>query len=75
MWTKARCLAALSPRLPDAFTVDVAFRKPILLPATVTFAAGDEPAARFGVRDAATSTAHLDGVVAAGARRRTNDGV
>ena len=35
MWTKARCLAALEPRLPDAFTVEVAFRKPILLPATV----------------------------------------
>ena len=55
MWTKARCLAALASRLPDAFTVDVAFRKPILLPATVTFAAtdGDGPAAPFGVRDAA----------------------
>ena len=35
MWTQARCLAALQSRLPDAFTVDVAFRKPILLPATV----------------------------------------
>ena len=54
MWTKARCLAALQSRLPDAFTVDVAFRKPILLPATVTFAAtdGDGPELRFGVRGA-----------------------
>ena len=55
MWTKARCLAALGPELPDAFTVQVAFRKPILLPATVQFAEapgrrpGDD---RFGVRDA-----------------------
>ena len=32
MWTKARCLAALESRLPDAFDVDVRFRKPILLP-------------------------------------------
>jgi len=48
MWTKARCLAALSGRLPDAFSVEVSFRKPILLPATVEFAsAGD----RFEVRD------------------------
>ena len=32
MWTKARCLAALEPRLPDAFMVEVAFKRPILLP-------------------------------------------
>ena len=32
MWTKARCLAALEARLPDAFTVEVAFKQPILLP-------------------------------------------
>ena len=72
MWTKARCLAALQSRLPDAFTVDVAFRKPILLPATVTFAAtgGDGPELRFGVRGAGAgaggkATAHLDGAVTA----------
>ena len=38
MWTKARCLAALESRLPDAFAVDVRFRKPILLPGRVEFA-------------------------------------
>ena len=32
MWSKARCLAALDGRLPDAVTVEVAF-KPILSPA------------------------------------------
>src|SRR5205085_5499834 len=32
MWTKARCLAALDPSLPAEFTVEVSFRKPILLP-------------------------------------------
>ncbi len=37
MWSKARCLAALEGRLPDAVTVDVAFKKPILLPGTVAF--------------------------------------
>jgi acyl dehydratase len=35
MWSKARCLAALDGRLPDAVTVDVAFKKPVLLPGTV----------------------------------------
>ncbi|MEU4422028.1 MaoC/PaaZ C-terminal domain-containing protein [Actinoplanes sp. NPDC024001] len=40
MWTKARSLAALEGRLPDAYTVDVAFKAPVLLPARVTFTAG-----------------------------------
>lgn len=39
MWTMARCLAALGPRLPDAYVVDVAFKRPILLPARVDFSA------------------------------------
>jgi acyl dehydratase len=58
MWTKARCLAALHSRLSDAFTVEVAFRRPILLPATVEFAEGGE---RFAVRDSKKGTPHLDG--------------
>ena len=67
MWTKARCLAALEGRLPDAFTVQAAFRKPILLPATVQFSeAGSEREIRFGVRDAAKGTRHLDGSVTFG---------
>ena len=37
MWSLARCVAALENRLPDAVTVDVAFKKPILLPGTVAF--------------------------------------
>jgi len=39
MWSKARCLAALEGRLPETYTVDVAFKLPILLPTTVTFGA------------------------------------
>jgi acyl dehydratase len=35
MWCKARALAAIEARLPAAFTVDVAFRRPVLLPSTV----------------------------------------
>ena len=64
MWTKARCLAAL--RLPDAFTVDVRFSKPILLPSTVTFgSAEDDAATRFAVRAARDGVPHLDGHVEA----------
>ncbi len=37
MWSKARCIAALENRLPDAVRVDVAFKRPILLPGTVAF--------------------------------------
>ena len=37
MWSKARCVAAIENRLPDAVTVEVAFKKPILLPGTVAF--------------------------------------
>jgi acyl dehydratase len=62
MWTKARCLAALEGRLPDSFSVDVSFRKPILLPATVLFGeAAEEGELRFGVRSAQRGTPHLDG--------------
>ncbi len=64
MWTKARCLAALESLLPDAFQVDVRFRKPILLPGRVEFASdtdGDE--IEFAVRDAKRGTPHLDGQV------------
>ncbi|MEU8329625.1 MaoC/PaaZ C-terminal domain-containing protein [Micromonospora sp. NPDC048839] len=37
MWSKARCLAALENRLPDAYTVEVAFKTPVSLPSTVNF--------------------------------------
>ena len=65
MWTKARCLAALEARLPDAFAVEVRFRKPILLPARVEFASANEGEdIDFAVRDAKRGTPHLDGHVA-----------
>ena len=67
MWTKARCLAALDPRLPDAFTVEVQFKKPILLPATVEFGELEEPEGiDFTVRGAGKGTPHLDGRVSFG---------
>ena len=35
MWTHARLLAALQPRLPDTYAVEVSFARPVLLPNTV----------------------------------------
>jgi hypothetical protein len=52
MWTKARCLASL--RVPDALTVEVRFKKPVLLPSTVTFGEAD---GRFAVHG------HLEGTL------------
>jgi hypothetical protein len=65
MWTKARSLAALEGRLPEAYTVEVAFKRPILLPGKVAFGElGDaEGAVAFGVRDAGKGTPHLVGRV------------
>ncbi len=64
MWTKARCLAALESRLPDAFGVEVRFRKPILLPARVELASAEDGAdVLFAVRDAEKKTPHLDGLM------------
>jgi acyl dehydratase len=63
MWTKARCLAALEGRLPDAYTVDVAFKLPIALPATVALrTSGDW---RFSLHDAKSAKPHLTGTVTA----------
>ena len=60
MWTKARALAALEP-LPDAYTVEVEFKKPIFLPGRVTFAHDDS---RFAVRSAKNpDITHLEGTV------------
>ncbi len=39
MWSKARCVAAFDGRLPDAYTVDVRFKAPILLPGKVDLSA------------------------------------
>jgi len=67
MWTKARCLAALEPRLPPAFTVEVAFKRPILLPGNVEFCEAEAPGGvGFGVRDRRKGKSHLDGRVVFG---------
>jgi acyl dehydratase len=63
MWTKARALAALEP-LTDAYTVEVAFKKPIFLPGRVTFEATSAGRTDFTVRSAKNpDTIHLEGTV------------
>ena len=62
MWTKARALAALQNKLPDAFTIDVEFRKPILLPSTVVFGSRtDGGVITLGVTGARKPSTHLVG--------------
>ena len=55
MWTKARCVAALEARLPSAVTVDVTFKLPVLLPATLGFTSSHQDQswsfAVFGEKD------------------------
>ena len=61
MWSKARSLAALEGRLPERYTVDVAFQAPILLPATVSFRAAETGDGwEFGLRG---TRPHLAGQV------------
>ncbi|MGV9210606.1 MaoC/PaaZ C-terminal domain-containing protein [Micromonospora sp. RB23] len=60
MWSKARCLAALETRLPDAYTVEVAFKLPVPLPSTVNFAL--LPDGGFALHDSG-GRPHLVGLV------------
>ena len=68
MWTKARSLAALQGRLPERYEVDVLFKLPVLLPATVEYATrrdGDDW--QFALRSRGSGDGggkpHLAGVV------------
>jgi acyl dehydratase len=67
MWSKARCLAALEGRLPDAYAIDVSFKLPILLPARVAFSATRTgPDWQFFLHDARSGKHHLTGRVQGG---------
>ncbi|MDN5746202.1 MAG: hypothetical protein L0H31_13940 [Nocardioidaceae bacterium] len=62
MWSKARCIAALENRLPDAVTVQVAFKKPIFLPGTAQFGAQrNEDGYDFTLLNPKTGAPHLLG--------------
>jgi acyl dehydratase len=62
MWSKARCIAALENRLPDAVNVSVAFKKPIFLPGKVQFGADrNESGYDFTLVNPKTGAPHLPG--------------
>jgi acyl dehydratase len=64
MWSKARCVAALDPDPAAPVTVQVRYRKPILLPATVEFLrATDGDGTVFAPQDESGETLHLDGLL------------
>lgn len=64
MWSAARCLAALDGRRPAAYTVDVAFKLPILLPATVELAATPVDGGwDFALHAAGSGRPHLTGLL------------
>lgn len=66
MWTHAKALSSLGPRLPEIYTVDVAFTKPLMLPTTATFAADEADGKwRFAVARPRTDTPSLVGHVSA----------
>jgi acyl dehydratase len=62
MWTKARSIAAIENRLPEAVTVEVAFKKPVFLPGTVAFAARqDDDGWTFALTSPKDRSPHLLG--------------
>ena len=65
MWSKARSVAAVENRLPDAVRVEVAFKTPVLLPATVRFAstprASDDRGLGFSLVNPRNGAPHLAG--------------
>ena len=64
MWVKARVLAALVNRLPESSAVDVAFRRPLFLPSTVTLATAQADGGwDVAVRHAGNGSEHLVGTI------------
>jgi acyl dehydratase len=66
MWSLARCVAALENRLPDAVTVEAAFKKPIYLPGTVAFGQDpvrdeDDPGLAFALTSPTNDAPHVVG--------------
>jgi acyl dehydratase len=62
MWTLARSVAAIENRLPEAVAVDVAFKKPVLLPSTVRYAAQQDDAGwSFAMTNPKDGAPHLLG--------------
>lgn len=64
MWLKARTLASLEGRLPDAYTVDVAFKLPVRLPSAILVGATRADTGwQLDVRNARSYKPHLAGTI------------
>ncbi|MEP6853640.1 MAG: MaoC/PaaZ C-terminal domain-containing protein [bacterium] len=67
MWLQARVLATLAPRLPSAFTAEVDFKTPALLPSTVAFqAVASDGGWDVAVRAAGSGRPHVVGRISPG---------
>jgi acyl dehydratase len=67
MWTKARTLAAFEGRLPDAYTVDVRFKLPVLLPAKAALTSWQTSEGwAFELWNAKVPKPHLEGTITSG---------
>jgi acyl dehydratase len=65
MWTMARALAALEGKLADTYTIDVIFRRPLPLPATVAWAERrDSDGWTIGVTEPVSGKEYLTGSIA-----------
>lgn len=62
MWTKAHALAAFEGRLPAAFTIDVKFKQPVLLPAKAGFTSWATPEG-WAFELWSKSKPHLEGTI------------
>jgi acyl dehydratase len=65
MWSKARCLAALEEKLPNSgYSVDVAFHRPLFLPAEVVFnSAVNKQGESFSLQNKSSGVIHLLGQI------------
>jgi len=62
MWMKARCLAAFEGRLPDRLEAEVAFKRPMVIPARAAFwTAHRDGGYAFELRDARKDSPHVAG--------------
>jgi acyl dehydratase len=68
MWSHAKAMAGFEGRLSAAYSTDVRFLKPLLLPSTVAFTTfryqvGGQDVDAFTIRNAAKDTPHLAGSI------------
>jgi acyl dehydratase len=64
MWLAARTLATLEGRVPDRYTIDIMFKTPVFVPATVAIRSAPSDAGwELDVRDAARGRPHLSATV------------